>query len=75
MRLAEEYVDARDRGEVAASGQRAPKKTLATTTPFRCGSGVKFEDRAPYGPPERLTAADLGLRRDEIHEAHKLFFK
>lgn len=52
MRLAEEYDDAQERGEVAKSGQR----------------NDLVVDRNEVKP----TAADLGLRRDEIHEARKL---
>lgn len=48
MRLAEEYDDAQDRGEVAGQS--------------RTSVGT---DNAP------ATAADLGIRRDEIHEARK----
>lgn len=50
MRLAEEYDDAQDRGEV---------KRLGGDT-----SGVAYHNTA--------SAADLGLRRDEIHEARRL---
>ena len=49
MRLAEEYDDAQERGEVAKRGWE---------------SGVDKDNIT--------TAADLGLRRDEIHEARKL---
>lgn len=48
MRLAEEYDDAQERGEVAGHG------------------------RSKVEPANVTTAADLGLRRDEIHEARKL---
>ena len=48
MRLAEEYDDAQERGEVATTGQR---------------SNVVGNNAS--------TAADLGIRRDEIHEARK----
>lgn len=47
MRLAEEYDDAQDRGEVAGHGRSKVEADNVTT------------------------AADLGLRRDEIHEARK----
>ena len=50
MRLAEEYDDAQDRGEVAKNG----------------GDRVSSFDAA-----KSATAADLGLRPDEIHEARK----
>jgi hypothetical protein len=49
MRLAEEYDDAQDRGEVATIGQRSN-----------------------VAAPNVSTAAELGLRRDEIHEARKI---
>jgi hypothetical protein len=48
MRLAEEYDEAQDRGEVAGHG------------------------RSKVEPANVTTAADLGLRRDEIHEARQL---
>ena len=51
MRLAEEYDDALDRGEVAKSGQR--------------------NDLVVGNNEVKPTAADLGIRRDEIHEARK----
>lgn len=51
MRLAEEYDDAMDRGEVAKSGQR--------------------NDLVAGNNEVKPTAADLGIRRDEIHEARK----
>lgn len=53
MRLAEEYDEAQERGEVA-TGNRAKD------------FGVAGDNAKP------ATAADLGLRRDEIHEARKL---
>ena len=52
MRLAEEYDDAVDRGEVAGHG-----------------GGRNFKIAGDNVEP---TAADLGLRRDEIHEARKI---
>jgi hypothetical protein len=55
MRLAEEYDEAQDRGEVAGHGQRGPQKDVG--------------DHNVFSP---ATAADLGLRRDEIHEARQL---
>lgn len=51
MRLAEEYDDALDRGEVAKSGQR--------------------NDLVAGNNEVKPTAADLGIRRDEIHDARK----
>ena len=51
MRLAEEYDDAQERGEVAKSGQR--------------------NDLVGGNNEVKPTAADLGIRRDEIHEARK----
>lgn len=48
MRLAEEYDDAQDRGEVAKRGWESGVDKHNTTT-----------------------AADLGIRRDEIHEARR----
>jgi len=53
MRLADEYDDAQDRGEVA-TGNR--------TNDF----GVVGDNAKP------ATAADLGLRRDQIHEARQI---
>lgn len=57
MRLAEEYDDAQERGEVASHGAE------------RGGRGNQHGNVAT---PNVTTAADLGLRRDEIHEARKL---
>ena len=54
MRLAEEYDDAQDRGEVAGNGQRGASKAVDADNGFT-----------------PATAADLGIRRDEIHEARK----
>jgi hypothetical protein len=52
MRLADEYDEAQDRGEVAGHG-----------------GGRNFK---VAGGNVEATAADLGLRRDEIHEAREL---
>lgn len=54
MRLAEEYDDAQERGEVAKAGQYERPNVVAPNV------------SAP------VTAANLGLRRDEIHEARRL---
>lgn len=59
MRLAEEYGDAQDRGEVARHG--------AT-------EGGRGNQHGNVGGPDVTTAADLGLRRDEIHDARRIGF-
>lgn len=55
MRLAEEYDDAQERGEVA-----------------KHGGAERGNQHANVVSRNVATAADLGLRRDEIHEARKL---
>ena len=59
MRLAEEYGAAQDRGEVAKLGDNLP-------------SVVASNAKQATPTPKPATAADLGIRRDEIHEARKL---
>jgi hypothetical protein len=54
MRLAEEYDEAQDRGEVAGNG------------------GNRGNQYASVDNGNAATAADLGLRRDEIYEARQL---
>lgn len=51
MRLAEEYDDAQDRGEVQKHGGQTPRDVGAVNIP---------------------AAADLGIRRDEIHDARRM---
>ncbi|PJN95119.1 hypothetical protein CNY89_10365 [Amaricoccus sp. HAR-UPW-R2A-40] len=53
MRLAEEYDDAQEQGEVAKLGDNLPSVGAVNAN-------------------KPATAADLGLRRDKIHEARKL---
>ncbi|WP_180325148.1 hypothetical protein [Cereibacter azotoformans] len=60
MRLAEEYDAAQERGEVAKASTGRGDKIVAPHNDIA----------APA--PKPATAADLGIRRDEIHEARKL---
>jgi hypothetical protein len=67
IRLAEEYDAAQARGEVAGHGQRGPEKDVGVHNVFWRTDLVGSNNEVRHA-----TAADLGLRRDEIYEARKL---
>ena len=60
-RLADEYDHAQERAEAANTRERKPDGTLAASGATTCGTTGQDD----------ATAADLGLRRDEIHEARR----